>query len=263
MGARIIWTVHNLEPHDAIKKKEYQIIMDYLHSVLDGWISQSDPATKLILNKYPNLSNISHSKIPHGHFRNAFPQTSKTKKESLFQLGLPEHSTILLSLGRIEPYKGLVNLAKIFCEINDPNTFLVIAGPGKGTTIEQLKFIALKNKNIRIFNYQIRDEMSIFFRAADLSILPYKAILNSSSAILSLSFNRPLIAPALGSLVELQNQYGREWLRLYHEEINLSILKKEIEKIKNYPIEEKILNLDDIDWKNVAEKTSNFLDKIN
>jgi hypothetical protein len=87
--------------------------------------------------------------------------------------------------------------------------------------------------------------------------------LNSSSAILSLSFNRPLIAPALGSLVELQNQYGREWLRLYHEEINLSILKKEIEKIKNYPIEEKILNLDDIDWKNVAEKTSNFLDKIN
>jgi beta-1,4-mannosyltransferase len=40
-------------------------------------------------------------------------------------------------------------------------------------------------------------------RAADLIALPYKEILNSGSAILALSFDRPILVPAAGALAEL------------------------------------------------------------
>src|SRR3546814_7963709 len=50
---------------------------------------------------------------------------------------------------------------------------------------------------------------------ADAVVLPYRDIVNSGSALLALSRFRPVIAPRLGSLIELQGQVGEDWLWLY------------------------------------------------
>ena len=47
------------------------------------------------------------------------------------------------------------------------------------------------------------EEVQVFFNAADVVILPYRAVLTSGSAILAISFGKPVIAPALGLITDL------------------------------------------------------------
>src|SRR4029079_12745051 len=54
-----------------------------------------------------------------------------------------------------------------------------------------------------------------YFRAARVVVLPYRRILNSGAALLALSFDRRVVVPASGSLVELQAQVGEGWVSTY------------------------------------------------
>ena len=47
------------------------------------------------------------------------------------------------------------------------------------------------------------EEVQVFFHAADVVILPYRAVLTSGSAILAISFGKPVVAPALGLITDL------------------------------------------------------------
>lgn len=67
----------------------------------------------------------------------------------------------------------------------------------------------------------IRDELvpqNDLEAALDLSdgvVLPYRKILNSGAALFALSRNRPVMAPRLGTLPELKDEIGRDWVHLY------------------------------------------------
>jgi len=60
--------------------------------------------------------------------------------------------------------------------------------------------------------------------AADGIVLPYQAILNSGAAIFALSRGRPVLAPRTGSLPELQEMVGANWLQLYDGAIDARIV---------------------------------------
>jgi len=49
-------------------------------------------------------------------------------------------------------------------------------------------------------------ELQFFIRAADAVVLPFRDVLTSGSAILALSFGRPVVAPRIGNLVEIVNE---------------------------------------------------------
>jgi hypothetical protein len=55
----------------------------------------------------------------------------------------------------------------------------------------------------------------VLLRAADLVVAPFADILNSASVMLALSFDRPVLAPALGSLPGVAEAVGAGWMRLY------------------------------------------------
>lgn len=74
----------------------------------------------------------------------------KVKKELLIQ----EKSFIFLYLGRITLDKGVLDLAKAFSMLEDPNAFLVIVGPDEDHLSGTIRKICLnKLKNIRIVNF--------------------------------------------------------------------------------------------------------------
>jgi hypothetical protein len=50
-------------------------------------------------------------------------------------------------------------------------------------------------------------------------VLPYRKILNSGAALHALARNKPVLAPRTGSLPELQQEVGEEWVRLFDGEI--------------------------------------------
>ena len=55
-------------------------------------------------------------------------------------------------------------------------------------------------------------------------VLPYKNILISGAAMFALSRNRPVLAPNIGSLPELRNTVGDEWIYLYDGDFSDSVL---------------------------------------
>jgi beta-1,4-mannosyltransferase len=46
-------------------------------------------------------------------------------------------------------------------------------------------------------------------------VLPYREVLNSGSALLALSCDRPVLVPSIGSLAELEGVAGSAWVRTY------------------------------------------------
>src|SRR5690606_10250440 len=104
------------------------------------------------------------------------------------------------------------------------------------------------------------DEMvADFFAASDVVVLPFRNILNSGSLILALSFNRPVVAPAIGSLTELQEMTGPQWVRLYEGEFDQSVLRREIDNLKAGPSQQHdICDLGALSWDKIGADTFAF-----
>jgi hypothetical protein len=57
-------------------------------------------------------------------------------------------------------------------------------------------------------------------------VLPYREVTNSGSALLALSARRPILGPNMGSLPELQQLVGADWVRLYDGQISRAHLEE-------------------------------------
>src|SRR5690606_36127483 len=65
-----------------------------------------------------------------------------------------------------------------------------------------------------------------YFRAADLVVLPYREILNSGTALLALSFDRPVLLPEAGAGDELTRRVGSEWVCTYEHELSATDIER-------------------------------------
>jgi glycosyltransferase involved in cell wall biosynthesis len=115
---------------------------------------------------------------------------------------------LIATFGRDRPYKGVNSLASVFREIEreDPSISLLLAGQSVTAWSERVSTL-----DAPVDDAQLVDVIA----AADLLVFPYRDVLHSGSVILALGFGRPVLAPDLGSLPELQGQIGERWLRLY------------------------------------------------
>jgi hypothetical protein len=68
-------------------------------------------------------------------------------------------------------------------------------------------------------------ELEAAIDGADAVVLPYKTIMNSGSALLALSRNRPVLAPNVGSLPEVRECVGADWLYLYDGDFREEVLR--------------------------------------
>jgi D-inositol-3-phosphate glycosyltransferase len=144
---------------------------------------------------------------------NACPETDLTSSEAKRRLGLRDDERTLLFFGRIRPYKGIEHLLESFriflSTAQTGNYKLIIAGEPKKGSEEYLheieQFVAREFKSAQvILNIQfIPDaDMELYFKAADVLILPYKEIFQSGVLFLAYSFGLPVIATDVGSFRE-------------------------------------------------------------
>src|SRR5439155_7733548 len=70
------------------------------------------------------------------------------------------------------------------------------------------------------------DAAQVFFRAADLVVQPYREILNSGTALLALSFDRPVLVPRHGAGVDLATEFGLPWVTTYEGELDPDTLRR-------------------------------------
>ena len=142
---------------------------------------------------------------------NAVPETSLTPAAAKQRLGLKSSDRALMFFGRIRPYKGIEHLLDAFRYVQDDrqsNYRLIIAGePKKGSEeylreIEQIVQGFRPEKVILEFKLIPDEDIELYFKAADVLVLPYKEIFQSGVLFLAYSLGLPAIATDVGSFHE-------------------------------------------------------------
>lgn len=212
---RIVWTVHNMKPHERHLPLGELLFPRWFPRLCTHVIALTENGLASALATYPALRNKSAAVIPHGHYRDAYAKTP-SRSNCRRQLGLEDRFTFLF-LGNIRPYKNVPSLIEAFRKLPHQDVQLVIAGQlGEMMPAGELDQRVAGDRRIHLSLEFVPDEqVPLYLGAADIVVLPFQTILNSGSVLLALSFNRPVLAPTLGSLPEIQRYVGARWLTLY------------------------------------------------
>jgi len=146
--------------------------------------------------------------IPFG-INNIIPQTDLTPAQAKQQLGIRHGERTILFFGNIGPYKGLECLIAAFQQIvaKNPSYRLIVAGKPRGGCEQYLAEIqqainrdARGEQVIQKIEYIADEETELYFKAADVLVLPYREVSQSGVLFLGYSFGLPIVATDVGSL---------------------------------------------------------------
>jgi beta-1,4-mannosyltransferase len=252
-GVRIVWTIHNLHSHERWHPLLEAVMWWGLTRLIDAHISLTAAAQAAAYRRFPALRRRPGHVVPHGHFRDFVP-SSVTREDARRQLAIPKGSVVVAFFGRIRAYKNVDALVRAFRELSDDRLCLVVAGrPQPAGLGDRVTAAAAGDHRIRLrLEFVPTSEVQVVLVAADLVVLPYLDVLNSGAAILALSFGRPVLAPALGSLPDLQAQVGAHSLRTYAGPLTPDVLAEAIASLDQ---EAPPPDLSALAWPVIAERT--------
>jgi glycosyltransferase involved in cell wall biosynthesis len=157
------------------------------------------------------------SVIPFG-INSTVPNTSLSSSEAKRQLGISRGDRTLLFFGNIAPYKGLEYLIAAFDELlkKDRGYRLLIVGkPKRAETYwnqvrHSIASSGIGDRLIQKIEYVPDEETELYFKAADVLVLPYTRIFQSGVLFLAYNFGLPAVAADIGSLKEeiIEGQTG-------------------------------------------------------
>jgi D-inositol-3-phosphate glycosyltransferase len=211
LGKRIVFTAHNV---NAAKRDGRDSLLNRLSLKIQYWMSDHifvhTERMKRELLKDFDIRERKVTVIPFG-INNTIPTSEMTTVEAKKRLGLSADEKTALFFGQIAPYKGLEYLIAAMAALAKRNgePRLVVAGKIKRGYAEYWEQIqteivstGIKEQVIERIEFIPDDEVELYFKAADVLIVPYVHIFQSGVPFLAYSFGLPVIATDVGSLRE-------------------------------------------------------------
>jgi beta-1,4-mannosyltransferase len=228
-GLPIVWEVNNIRSHEGLYPTFEAILMTVFTRLLAGSIHNSKASVREALEIYPVLKRIPWAVIPESNFRHIYPERGDAIHGRRI-LGVNCDETVLLSFGLIRRYKGADKLIEIFKQLDGSALRLIIAGmPVDEGYARELQCAAFSDSRIRLIFQDIPDaDVPHIYAATALHCAPFRAVLNSASVLLALSFSCPVLASCLGTMPDLEEQVGSDWIMLYGGELDLQTLQRAI-----------------------------------
>jgi len=167
------------------------------------------PQMKQELNSHFAVPDGKISVIPFG-INSTLPKTALTSLEAKRHLGMAGNEKVVLFFGNIAPYKGLEFLVEALSLISPSASDyrLIIAGRPKDSSsywqdVQKLiRESGLQPLVIERTHFIPDDEAEVYFKAADVLVLPYTHVFQSGVLFLAYDFGLPVIASDVGSLRE-------------------------------------------------------------
>jgi len=256
-GTLVVWTVHNVGPHERSHPRLESIFWPIFLGNLDGIICMSASGRSQLYDRHPSAATKPLFIIPHGHYRDAYP-ASVSRDQARRALGLKRDEFIAVFLGMIRAYKGVPHLIRCFKAAQLTDARLLVAGkPLNDIIARELNDMAGSGTSVKLFlDFIDQNDIQKFLRAADLVILPYEEISNSGSAILALSFDRPILVPAKGALKELHQTVGPGWIYSYEGRLTPQIIQDAFEWAKMRQNREQCCTpMEEFNWERIAKMT--------
>jgi glycosyltransferase involved in cell wall biosynthesis len=198
---RLVWTMHNVQPHEAQTGDDLRTAR-IVAAAADRIIVHSAAARPLLATQGIPTERV--VVVPHGNYvgRYGAPADPDTTRSSF---GLDQDVPTVLFFGMIRPYKGVGELVAVFDVDDPPAAQLLIAGECPDAALRALIEQAAARRTHILFRHGHVDDSQVaaYLAAADVVCLPFRRVTTSGSALLALSYGRPLIAPRMGDLAEL------------------------------------------------------------
>lgn len=235
-GTKLVWTVHNLRAHDRRYPRQEAEFWRAFIPKLDGYFLLTPAGKRAALERFPELAQKAGFVVPHPHYRGCYPD-SVTREQARTTLNLPGAARVLLFVGTIANYKNVPELIHAFHSLPGDNLRLVIAGqPRTALLWQQLKAAAQSDTRILLHAGHVKDvDLQTYLRAANLVVLPFQEILNSGSAVLGLTFDRPVLMPRLGAAEDLERLMGNAWVKLYEGRLGPEQLALALKQAESLP----------------------------
>lgn len=205
-GVRLVWTAHNLEPHELFFPFWGFLTYRCVARWSDAIIAHSESARQELEARYGPLPHC--RVIPLGNYVGQYGPI-RNQEESRALLGLESKRPILLCAGTLRPYKNVEGLIAAFKQLPEQKRgLLLIAGSAKSSAyLASLQALAEGVSDIRFDSRYLSDEeLPSYLAAADLVLLPYHSILTSAMLLCALSYARPVLAPNFGPVGEIVHE---------------------------------------------------------
>jgi D-inositol-3-phosphate glycosyltransferase len=210
LGKKLIYTAHNVNTgeRDGTDSALNRFSLRLHYKLMDHVFVHTEKMKQQLIRDF-NVNKEKVTVIPFG-INNVTPKTSLTRVAAREKLSLQGEERVVLFFGNIAPYKGLDILISAIAELKKKGSCpkLLIAGKVKDAKwmsywegIEKLiEEHNLAGDILLTIEYIADDEIEIYYKAADIVILPYRHIFQSGVLFLAYSFGLPVIVSDVGSL---------------------------------------------------------------
>ena len=198
---RIVFVADNVAPHEP-RFGDMQLTR-FAFRAVDNFVVHSDAVERELMRVYPTAKFV---KLPHGIF-GLFGEPV-TRADARKKLAIPDGAPVILFFGYIRKYKGLDILLRAVPKLLErlPELRVVVAGEFYSNEAEYRTLIAslaIPERNLLLAtDYIPNEEVSKYFAAANVVVLPYRSATQSGIVPIAYQFDRPVIVTDVGGLRE-------------------------------------------------------------
>ena len=199
--AKVIFICHNVLPHESSRLDHLWIRLGMGKG--QGFITHSPNQKEQLLTVFPQTPICCTPHPTYATFDTGRWQRETARRE----LGFEAEDNLLLFFGFVRPYKGLRYLLEAMLMVLEriPVHLLVVGEfwKDKSEVEAQIARLGLADRVTLVDRYVPNEEVALFFRAADLVVLPYESATGSGVLQIALGLECPAVVTDVGGLREI------------------------------------------------------------
>ncbi|NUM52747.1 MAG: glycosyltransferase family 4 protein [Candidatus Hydrogenedentes bacterium] len=205
LGKRIVYTAHNVLPHDADTIRYRIIYWIVYRALVDAIVVHGQAIKERLVDEFDVDTDRVHV-VAHGTYHPHETQTI-TKAAAREHLGIAEDERVLLCFGLQRYYKGTHFVIESLGDYHAEKLTLLVRGHAPERSYQDLieRMARTHRGPMRIdakFGAAPDSEMEFLFKAADVVLLPYLEGSQSGIKFMAYAYGRPVLASGVGSLRE-------------------------------------------------------------
>ena len=203
---RLIWTVHNVVPHEGYAPLAGPRFLTLLARSCSRILVHFDETRERVEKEFScagKVSVIHAATFGHAHG----PPVNRCDARGSVSDKLTNDRRLFVQVGSLRHYKQPVTTVLAFRDAAPPSAMLLVSGLCVDESLKaQVQQAAADDPRIILhFDRLSNENLVAALCAADWSICPYLRIDNPGAVNLSVAYDCPVIAPALGPVREMTN----------------------------------------------------------
>jgi beta-1,4-mannosyltransferase len=238
---RQVWTVHNLTPHEDGGGMRAR--------ALNAW-DRTCTDRVFLSRAAADLGGSSDAKvIKHGDYRDT--------RDAHRQREVGAIPGELLLFGLLRPYKGIEILVDAVAE-QDALRLRILGRAEPSSYSDSLLQHVVGATGIDLSFGRVEDaDLVEAITRAEIVVLPYQKIYNSGAALMALTLGRPIVVTDSGTMRELRDEVGDEWVYCLEGPLTAESLTAAVAALRGRT-RGFVPNFADRDWKSIGHAYSDL-----